>query len=852
MAITFRTSAAGGGTTGTGNRTASISAVAGDLLIVAVKWSANAIRTPTCTDDQAGSYDLITTALNNSSTDIMAIFIRTGLVRTTATITVAPVVGSGTNTAGEIVIVACSGSLRTGFDAVRQVAGVYQVGIQENQTTGVPTPALPAVALTANMTLMFVGSTTTAGSVQNASWVERQDASQTSPTTCMEVSTRDSGFTGQSAAYQSIASSVWSSAIIELDGTEPTFVNWPMERWPLPNGYPVASEYPMDLRTFINPGGQAYLNGLDQFFAAPGMGPDYDYPNPIPPRRAIDLITWSDNLLQSTLKPAPVVFRNFNRQRIEPIPHCINLRSWDEGNLLNTLRFVEPQRPFYQTSWPVPRGYVPSIALKTFIGRISSSEVPYDIFRNPYRVPYFPIRFPTSLLTWDQGNLIPTLLSTIQAVPFSLSDWPNPRGYPFSLKDWLDSTKINLIGKDTIYGDQGEVPSYDWPNPRGAEYAQILRQWDQGNLLSTLLQIATPFGPYDWLNPRGKEYPVGLRSWDQGNLLETMLAIVTPFGPYDWPNPRGYIPAIILKTWLETYRMAGLDTIYGGQGQAPSYDWPNPRGPQYPISLRSWDQGDLLNTLRYNVPFKLLDWPVPKGYVPVIDLKTWLQGFYAVAGQDRFFGLAGHPNFDWPVPKGYRPLVRDWIDPSKVWLIGQDSIYGGPGQVPTYDWQNPRGPEFPQGLRGWDVQNLLNDLFGFVQPPLNQFDWPNPRGYIPAIVLRTWLEHYKLELIGKDQLPFFQTDWPVPKSKLPVITLKTWLDLYKILLQGKDQFFGLAGHPEFSWPVPKGAQYPTGLLVRTETGNPNLFVPPVVVVIEENQRIRIGNQFIDGFARWSR
>ena len=220
MAVTFRTSAAGGGTSGTGNRTATIAALTGDLLIVYVQWSTNSATNPTCTDNGTGTntYSLIGTALNNGSADICALFIRNAAVAANATLTITPVVGSGTNTAGEIVIIACSGATNFGASALRSVSGTPQFGKQANQTTGVPTPVLPAAALTGNMTLMSCGSSTTAGSVPNASWTERQDASQINPTTSMEVATRDSGFTGTSAAYVSVASAVWNSMIIELDG----------------------------------------------------------------------------------------------------------------------------------------------------------------------------------------------------------------------------------------------------------------------------------------------------------------------------------------------------------------------------------------------------------------------------------------------------------------------------------------------------------------------------------------------------------------------------------------------------------------------------------------------------------
>jgi hypothetical protein len=215
----LRTSSAGGGTSGTGNRTATIAALQNDMLIVGVTWSANSATNPTCTDNGTGTntYSLILTAAINGSADIFALFVRNALVAANATLTISPVVGSGTNTAGEIAIIALTGVTNVGLNAIRQS------GKQENQTSGVPTPVLGNNALTGNMTVTWVGATQ-AGSgtitcVPNASWTEQQDAQQINPSTETEVATRASGYTGTGSdvPYVSIVSVLWASAIIEIN-----------------------------------------------------------------------------------------------------------------------------------------------------------------------------------------------------------------------------------------------------------------------------------------------------------------------------------------------------------------------------------------------------------------------------------------------------------------------------------------------------------------------------------------------------------------------------------------------------------------------------------------------------------
>src|SRR5678816_4361843 len=166
MAITYRASFAGGATSGTSDRTVAFTPAVGDLLVVFVALSGNTNATPTCSDNQSGTYTRILRAAWNTSADNSACFVRDQLVTSAVSHTVT--VASGSNTAGEIVVVACAGSHRTGSDVVRSS------GKQENQAASTtPTPVLSQAALTGNMTLAAVASGDTTTS-PNASWTERR------------------------------------------------------------------------------------------------------------------------------------------------------------------------------------------------------------------------------------------------------------------------------------------------------------------------------------------------------------------------------------------------------------------------------------------------------------------------------------------------------------------------------------------------------------------------------------------------------------------------------------------------------------------------------------------------------
>lgn len=146
-------------------------------------------------------------------------------------------------------------------------------------------------------------------------------------------------------------------------------------------------------------------------------------------------------------------------------------------------------------------------------------------------------------------------------------------------------------------------------------------------------------------------------------------------------------------------------------------------------------------------------------------------------------------------------------------------------------------------------------------PPGKLYDFPNPRGYVPAIVLRTHLDPLKLLLRGKDK--FFGApgqgpayDWPNPRGPLYPISLRTFLGQVDLELVGKDRLptgklydypnplrrlhpiillsweenlqestLRPAAQAPFSlddWPVPTGAAYSIGLRTWTQELKLNL------------------------------
>src|ERR1051325_7972292 len=111
MAITYRTSTSGGGTSGTVDRTPTGTTAVGDLWVILASIAGNTNTAPTCSVDNGGTYTLVGTALFNVSGSMSCVFVRDQLFANTTSTTVT--VASGSNTAGTINIIMCAGSLRT-------------------------------------------------------------------------------------------------------------------------------------------------------------------------------------------------------------------------------------------------------------------------------------------------------------------------------------------------------------------------------------------------------------------------------------------------------------------------------------------------------------------------------------------------------------------------------------------------------------------------------------------------------------------------------------------------------------------------------------------------------------------
>jgi hypothetical protein len=213
MALSVRTTVAGGGTSGTGNRTVTITPAVGDLFVVFCNVSVNTNGTPTCSDGNGGTYSLLKSVGYNSSANTASFFVRnTLLINTTSTVIT---VETGSNTSGSVVVYALSGSSRTGQDAIVQTAS------QSNQAAGTtPAPTFFAAAQTSNMTLGGINNLSNpAALTPPTSWTEDQDVGQATPAEGLETVSRASGFTGTTITWGGTSPTAFASLICEINAS---------------------------------------------------------------------------------------------------------------------------------------------------------------------------------------------------------------------------------------------------------------------------------------------------------------------------------------------------------------------------------------------------------------------------------------------------------------------------------------------------------------------------------------------------------------------------------------------------------------------------------------------------------
>lgn len=180
----------------------------------------------------------------------------------------------------------------------------------------------------------------------------------------------------------------------------------PAYDWPLVRGY----QYPNDLRTFINPL-ELPLLGQDKFFGAAGQPPQVNWYLPQRPPTRLDLLTWTDSLLTTTLA------------------------------------VVSTQNPFTMLDWPLPRARVAPVDNLGWLQALLDSTLatPFRLldWSTPARAPY-PIDLRTFLQSMPAELRGQDTLFGVAGQPLTPGSFPFPVGaaYPLSLRTFTKTRQL--------------------------------------------------------------------------------------------------------------------------------------------------------------------------------------------------------------------------------------------------------------------------------------------------------------------------------------------------------------------------------------------------------------------------
>jgi hypothetical protein len=181
----------------------------GELLVAIVLASGNTNSAPSMSDPISGVWHLVGTATVNSGASTVSVFVRRRLCTDSSSLTCTVTPGASTSGIyGSIVSVA--GMTKFGSSAVRGF------GKQDSQAAfSTPAPALPASALSSNLTIGGVAKDFVDVITPPTNWTEDQDTG--GGVKSIESVSRRTGFTGTTVTWGSAATVSYGSFIMELN-----------------------------------------------------------------------------------------------------------------------------------------------------------------------------------------------------------------------------------------------------------------------------------------------------------------------------------------------------------------------------------------------------------------------------------------------------------------------------------------------------------------------------------------------------------------------------------------------------------------------------------------------------------
>ncbi len=284
-----------------------------------------------------------------------------------------------------------------------------------------------------------------------------------------------------------------------------------------------------------------------------------------PTRRPAPTLTWTQNLLQSTLTPATAAAPFSQTEWQNPTRAAQLAHTWTSGRPLG----IADAPPFNQFDWPNPKDRKPAAPIHVV-------------------------------------NLLEHTLAPAPATkPFAQADWPMPQGKPYAI-----SLRTAITTRQAFHVDERAVGQSEWPNPRHARRSVPTAV---ANLLTNTLAAAPappPVVPPIWTVPSRALAPVP--SWVTSSPV--VITEIRPFAPREWTNPTRATRQAL--TWTQSL---SADVI--AATPIVPVAWPNPA-----IANRTaltWVSSRPLGINEIQ-PFNQTDWPLPVRR-PVRVAETWVQ-----------------------------------------------------------------------------------------------------------------------------------------------------------------------------------------------------------------------------------
>lgn len=222
--------------TTSGTHTVTATPAVNDLIVI-VRGATGSTTSTNPTDNNAdgnGTYTKITSALKNTSADLLEIYIRNSLVgsATSTVFTEAP----GTTTGGGLTVLKVTGMTKTGASAALQSA------TQANQAAATPAPAFTNNITSPNPVIgaVFNASSSTITNVNlTVGFALANLSGYTTPATGVHVMFNSGGTSGKTITWGAASPSAFCDLIVELDTSGPLTVG----SWKEPTSQPFNNFY---------------------------------------------------------------------------------------------------------------------------------------------------------------------------------------------------------------------------------------------------------------------------------------------------------------------------------------------------------------------------------------------------------------------------------------------------------------------------------------------------------------------------------------------------------------------------------------------------------------------------------